>query len=62
MVQKNNNKDKRKPKPDKPNKTISFKKKNKVELTCFTCGEMDHFAKDCLDRADRHGKRAMSTQ
>jgi hypothetical protein len=30
MVQKNNNKDKRKPKPNKPNKTISFKKKNKV--------------------------------
>jgi hypothetical protein len=28
------------------------------DLNCFTCGEPDHFSKDCLDRADHRGKNA----
>ena len=36
------------------NKTTEFKKKNnnKAELTCFTCGELRHFSKECPERAD----------
>ena len=36
------------------NKTTEFKKKknNKEELTCFTCGELRHFSKECPERAD----------
>jgi hypothetical protein len=63
MVQKNHNKGKRNTKPKKPNITSNFKKKkNKVEVTCFTCGETSHFATDYPDRADRRGKKGMSTQ
>jgi hypothetical protein len=58
MVQRNHNKGKGKPKSNKPNKTINFKKKkNKAELTCSACGETGHFAKNCPDRADCHGKQ-----
>ncbi|WVZ98076.1 hypothetical protein U9M48_043557 [Paspalum notatum var. saurae] len=47
----------------KPNKTTNFKKKkNKAELPCFTCGELGHFSKDCLERADRRGKRGGNGQ
>jgi hypothetical protein len=28
-----------------------------VEMTCFTCGGMCHFAKDCPDRVDHRGKK-----
>ncbi|WVZ52934.1 hypothetical protein U9M48_003933 [Paspalum notatum var. saurae] len=47
----------------KPNKTTNFKKKkNKAELPCFTCGELRHFSKDCLERADRRWKRGGNGQ
>ncbi|WVZ85747.1 hypothetical protein U9M48_032635 [Paspalum notatum var. saurae] len=55
-VQNQRNQGKRKGK-FKPNKTTNFKKKkNKAELPCFMCGELGHFFKDCLERADRRGK------
>jgi hypothetical protein len=58
MVQKNHNKGKGKTKSNKSNKTTNFKKKkNKAKLTYFACGETCHFAKDCLDRAHRRGKK-----
>jgi hypothetical protein len=57
MVQKNHNKGKGKTKSNKPNKTTNFKTKNKAGLTCFVCGEMGHFDKDCTDRAYRRGKK-----
>jgi hypothetical protein len=58
MVQKNHNKGKGKTKFNKPNRTTNFKKKKiKAELTCFTCGEMGHFAKEFPGRADRRGKK-----
>jgi hypothetical protein len=45
------------------NKTTEFKKKkNKVELPCFTCGELGHFSKECPDRADRRGRKANNGQ
>jgi hypothetical protein len=50
-----------KPSFNKPVKTTTFKKKkldrDKSDLTSFTCGEPDHFSKDCLDRADYRGER-----
>jgi hypothetical protein len=56
------NKGNSKPSFNKPVNTITFKKKksnrDKSDLTCFTCGEPDHFSKDYLDRADRRGKKA----
>jgi hypothetical protein len=51
-----------KPSFNMPVKTTTFKKKkpnrDRSDLTCFTCGEPDHFSKDCPERADRIGKRA----
>jgi hypothetical protein len=62
IVQKNHNKGKGKTKSNKLNKTTNFKKQNKAEVTCFACGWMGHFARDCFDRADYRDKRAVSTQ
>jgi hypothetical protein len=51
-----------KPSFNKPVKTTTFKKKkpnrDKSDLTCFTCGEPDHFSKDCPECADHRGKKA----
>jgi hypothetical protein len=51
-----------KPSFNKHVKTTTLKKKkpnrDMSDLTCFTCGEPDHFSKDCPDRADRRGKKA----
>ena len=33
---------------------------NKAEMSCFTCGEVGNFSKDCPDRADRKGKKPKS--
>jgi hypothetical protein len=40
-----------KPSFNKPNRDMS-------DPTCFTCGEPDHFSKDCLECADHRGKKA----
>jgi hypothetical protein len=51
-----------KPSFNKLVKTTTFKKKKPnrdiSDLTYFTCGEPDHFSKDCPERADRRGKKA----
>jgi hypothetical protein len=48
-----------KPSFNKPVKTTTFKKKkpnrDRSDLTCFICGEPDHFSKDC---PDCRGKKA----
>jgi hypothetical protein len=57
MVQKKHIKNKGK---NKPNKTTNFKKKKvyKANLTCFTCGELGHFSKDCSQWVDCRGKNS----
>jgi hypothetical protein len=52
-----------KPSFNKPIKTTIFKKKKKpnrdrTDLTCFTCGQPNHFSKDYPDHTDRRGKKA----
>jgi hypothetical protein len=53
------NKGNNNPSLNKPLKTTTFKKKklHRSDLNCFTCGEPGHISKDCLDRADRRGKK-----
>jgi hypothetical protein len=51
-------KNKGKNKPFNAKSTTTFKKKkDKAELPCFTCGELGHFSKECLERVDHKGKK-----
>jgi hypothetical protein len=51
-----------KPSFNKPVKTTSFKEKkpnrDKTDLTCFTCGETNHFSKDYPNHIYHRGKKA----
>jgi hypothetical protein len=52
---KGKNKGKGKQQPFNAKTTITFKKKKKKdlsEMSCFTCGGLEHFAKDCPKHAD----------
>ena len=40
-------------------KTTTFKKKkNKAEMSCFTCGELGNLSKDCPEHTDHKGRKA----
>jgi hypothetical protein len=64
FVQRNHSKNKGKPKQPafnaKQNTAFKKKKKDKTELPCFACGELGHFAKDCLERADKKEKKKVN--
>jgi hypothetical protein len=59
FVQRNSHgKNKGNSKPFNIKSTTAFKKKkDKGELSCFTCGELGHFTKECSERADRKEKK-----
>jgi len=59
FVQKNHGKNKGKSKPFNAKSTTAFKKKkkDKVEMPCFTCGELAHFVKTVWSERTRKRKR-----
>jgi hypothetical protein len=64
MVQKNHPHSKNKGKAvNKPIKTTTFKKKKTTKATgaCYTCGDGEHFARDCPNHADRKEKASNGT-
>ena len=58
MVQKNHLHSKNKKAAHKPFKTTTFKKKKTANAkgACYTCGDGEHFARDCRNRADCKAK------
>jgi transposase-like protein len=64
FIERNHGKNKGKPKQPafnaKQNTAFKKKKKDKAELSCFTCEELGHFAKYCPERADKKEKKKVN--
>jgi hypothetical protein len=64
FIERNHGKNKGKPKQPafnaKQNTAFKKKKKDKAELSCFTCEELGHFAKYCPERANKKEKKKVN--